>query len=384
VAAFVDKYGQMAYDSAVHTGVPYEVTLAQAILESGYGNSTLASQYNNFFGIKPGSNWTGAVTPPMPTSEYENGVYVKIMAPFRAYASPEDSFTDHANFLRVNSRYANAFQYSNDPMQFAATIAADGYATDPNYTSKLQSLIGGIQEYVASKNLWPPSSSVTYDIAPPTSSDSGSSATSTASGSCGTPAGTTIDTSTIFQDSSNVPCASGTRDVGIQTGYHAGQPIQIRLCALPNLPSTGQESNSGNSYYVQGANGDAIVNAMVYGAFEALVTAAQNAVIPMHANSTFRTMAHQQDLCNGNSACSSGNYTTVAMPGTSNHQMGLAIDFTMANSSKFPDSSASCQTVSNRCEAPGDTVWEWLNSNAANYGILPYVNEYWHWSPTGN
>ncbi|HVS58456.1 MAG TPA: D-alanyl-D-alanine carboxypeptidase family protein [Candidatus Saccharimonadales bacterium] len=193
-----------------------------------------------------------------------------------------------------------------------------------------------------------------------------------------------IDTSTLYQDSTSVSCAAGTTDLGNATGYANGNQVPIRLCAIPDLPSSSEESTPSSAYYIQGANGDAIVNARVSGAFLSLVQAAKAAGISMHANSSFRTMAHQQALCSQNSACNGGNYTFVAKPGTSNHQMGLAIDFTMGNTSKFNDSSSTCVQVSGRCEAPGDAVWEWLNSNASNYGIKPYSAEYWHWSPTGN
>ena len=198
------------------------------------------------------------------------------------------------------------------------------------------------------------------------------------------PTGTTIDPTTLGQSSVGIPCAGGTRDVGNATGYTAGNPVQIHLCAIPGLPSSSEESVQGSSYYVNGANGDAVVNAPVSGAFLSLVKAATAAGIPMHANSSFRTMDHQTTLCNDNSLCSSGSYKLVAKPGTSNHQMGLAVDFTMADTGQFDDSSSTCVNVGGRCEAPGDKVWEWLNTNASTFGLKPYVNEYWHWSPSGN
>ncbi len=200
---------------------------------------------------------------------------------------------------------------------------------------------------------------------------------SSGSGSPGPPAGFTIDMAHLYDSSVSVSCAAGTKDLGIQDGYNNGNKIKIRICAIPNLPSTGEESNGG--YGVTGANGDAVVNSRISGAVLALVKAAKSDGIPMAANSSFRTMAHQQALWAANP-----DPTYVAPPGTSNHQMGLAIDYTMANSAKFNDSHTTCVTVNGRCEAPGDKVWEWLNNNANNFGFKQYVNEYWHWSPTGN
>jgi hypothetical protein len=191
------------------------------------------------------------------------------------------------------------------------------------------------------------------------------------------PGGTTIDMDHLYDSSVSVACAAGTKDVGIQDGYHDNEKVKIRICAIPNLPSTGEESNGG--YGVSGANGDAVVNSRVSGAVYAMVSAAKSAGIPMAATSSFRTMSHQQTLWNGNP-----DPTYVAPPGSSNHQMGLAVDYKMANSARFDNTHESCVTIGGRCEAPGDKVWEWLNNNANSFGIKQYINEYWHWSPTGN
>jgi hypothetical protein len=56
----------------------------------------------------------------------------------------------------------------------------------------------------------------------------------------------------------------------------------------------------------------------------------------------------------------------------------------MADTGRFNDTHGTCVQVSGRCEAPGDKVWEWLEKHAKEFGFKPYVNEYWHWSPTGN
>ncbi|WP_224371572.1 glucosaminidase domain-containing protein [Hyalangium versicolor] len=136
--AFLDKVAADAIRSQRATGVPASVTLAQAMLESGSGKSGLATKGNNFFGIK-GEGPAGHVT--MPTKEFLNGKWVTVDANFRKYNTPAESFTDHGKFLRDNKRYANAFKYTNNAEQFAKEIHKAGYATDPEYSNKLISII---------------------------------------------------------------------------------------------------------------------------------------------------------------------------------------------------------------------------------------------------
>lgn len=136
--SFIDKVRVDAMMSQSETRVPASVTLAQACLESGYGGSDLSRLANNYFGIK-GTGPAGSVT--MPTQEYVNGRMVTVNAAFRKYNTPSESFADHGWFLRNNSRYANAFNYTGDAARFAQEIHRAGYATDPQYASKLTSLI---------------------------------------------------------------------------------------------------------------------------------------------------------------------------------------------------------------------------------------------------
>lgn len=136
VEEFVAKYGRYAFENEKRTGVPALVTLAQAALESGWGKSAVG---NMFFGIKADKSWTGAKQL-LWTTEYINGAYQKIQDWFRAYASPLESFADHAAFLRRNSRYAPAFR-TTDPYAFAKAVAQAGYATDPGYYEKVANLM---------------------------------------------------------------------------------------------------------------------------------------------------------------------------------------------------------------------------------------------------
>ena len=213
VAAFVDKYGQMAYDNSLSTGVPYEFTLGQAIIESGFGASELSAKYNNFFGIKAAGGWTGP-TVTLPTQEVVNGTTITIQAQFRVYATAQGSFADHDQFFHQNPRYAAAFQYSNDPIQFLTVIANAGYATDPSYISTVGAVINQVTAYVASKHLWPPSSQVTYNITTPPSNGGGTATTTAASGSCSCSSNatlTTLDTTVVPQPYAQIFSAAGAK-----------------------------------------------------------------------------------------------------------------------------------------------------------------------------
>jgi flagellum-specific peptidoglycan hydrolase FlgJ len=130
-----------AQQSQREFGVPASVTLAQAILESGWGRSRLAANDRNFFGMKcftQGGYANGCHTyvtsecTPAPAS-----VCYTTSASFRAYASATNSFRDHGSLLATASRYRNAFNYKTNPVQFAVEIQKGGYATDPLYATKL-------------------------------------------------------------------------------------------------------------------------------------------------------------------------------------------------------------------------------------------------------
>lgn len=136
--AFIDSIAADAVRSQRATGVPASVTIAQAILESGWGRSALTRQANNYFGIK-GVGPAGSVT--MRTREVLNGREVYVNAQFRKYNSAAESFADHAQFFIRNPRYATAMRHTNDPWRFAAEIHKAGYATDPNYTQLLHRLM---------------------------------------------------------------------------------------------------------------------------------------------------------------------------------------------------------------------------------------------------
>jgi hypothetical protein len=130
-------------------GVPASVAIAQSIQESGWGDSDLTVEHNAYFGIKCASSTDhGPIATHCanyPTQECNPaGECWMEDAWFRGYASMTDSFRDHGHFLRNNSRYAAAFDYTNDPDQFIREVHEAGYATDPNYADDI---IGYMYEY---------------------------------------------------------------------------------------------------------------------------------------------------------------------------------------------------------------------------------------------
>jgi lysophospholipase L1-like esterase len=177
-----------------------------------------------------------------------------------------------------------------------------------------------------------------------------------------------------YTDSGSVDCAEGTEDLGLDEGYESGRKFTVRLCALSNLSSAGSASNPNSLYYVNGANGRAIVNSRASGAWYRLVEDAKAAGKSLSANSSFRSMREQQALCYSNAQCRNGDYSWVAKPGTSGHQAGVAIDF----SDMYDKGGQSCGEGS-RATATFNPSWIWLRDNAHKYGFKQYSAEAWHW-----
>lgn len=138
-AAFIEKMLPHARAAERATGVPASFILGQAALESGWGKgemrNTDGSASFNLFGVKATSQWKGATTD-APTTEFEAGRAVKQNAKFRSYASYSDAFSDYARMLVGSSRYGAAVK-SASAEGFAGQMQRAGYATDPQYASKL-------------------------------------------------------------------------------------------------------------------------------------------------------------------------------------------------------------------------------------------------------
>ncbi|MGK5681936.1 sporangiospore maturation cell wall hydrolase GsmA [Actinoplanes sp. URMC 104] len=137
-------------------GVPASVTIAQAILESGWGRSGLSTVDRNYFGIKCQSGRYGTLANgchDYRTQECTKaGSCFSTVATFRTYASMAHSFRDHGNFLRVNPRYAGAFNYTTEANSFIWKVWKAGYATDPNYYTKVTTLMA--QQKLYQYDIW--------------------------------------------------------------------------------------------------------------------------------------------------------------------------------------------------------------------------------------
>jgi flagellum-specific peptidoglycan hydrolase FlgJ len=130
-----------AFQSQRETGVPASITLAQAILESGWGQTGLAKKGNNYFGIKAEAHAAPDDYIEMPTHEVISGHSVEELARFARYATPLDGFKAHGLLLSQASRYQPAMAVRHDPAQFAAALQHCGYSTNPHYAEALMALV---------------------------------------------------------------------------------------------------------------------------------------------------------------------------------------------------------------------------------------------------
>jgi|ERR1039458_2932580 flagellum-specific peptidoglycan hydrolase FlgJ len=112
------------------SGVPASVTIAQAILESGWGASSLAATANNYFGIKAEHLADPTTYAEFPTAEYVNGLRVMVMAAFEKYPTAADCFEDHSALLSQAQRYAPAMAVKSNAVEFARQLQACGYSTN--------------------------------------------------------------------------------------------------------------------------------------------------------------------------------------------------------------------------------------------------------------
>lgn len=172
---YIKKFYAAAKAAQTDTGVPASVVIAQSGIESGWGKHAPGF---NFFGIKPGSKWTGETqilktwecgktgNPVKDGIENKNNHVIETYGPgkapsarcaanmwtyrvnakFRKYDSPEASFADYGKFLRANKRYADAFNYTNDPPMFGRKVVEAGYGNGANYAQILADTIKKVQD----------------------------------------------------------------------------------------------------------------------------------------------------------------------------------------------------------------------------------------------
>ena len=140
--AFIKKIGPIAREVDKSYDLLPSITVAQACLESNYGQSNLSQKYNNLFGVKGTNPNTSAV---MTTKEYVKGKWITVKARFQIYDSYEASIRAHARLFQNGTTW-NHQQYkhvlaSKDYKTQAKALVTDGYATDPDYADKLINLI---------------------------------------------------------------------------------------------------------------------------------------------------------------------------------------------------------------------------------------------------
>ena len=150
---FIEEIGAMARADMAKSGICAAVTVAQAILESGWGKSDLAVKAKNIFGMKcslsgntwPGSSWDGKSSYNKSTGEYYSGSYTTVKADFRAYKSWAESVADHSAYL-AGAKNGSALRYAGlvgctDYRKAAQIIKNGGYATSPDYVTKICNIV---------------------------------------------------------------------------------------------------------------------------------------------------------------------------------------------------------------------------------------------------
>ncbi|MFT7005680.1 MAG: flagellar protein FlgJ [Colwellia sp.] len=132
-------------------GVPFQVIIAQAALETGWGQKIIkdenGSSSNNLFNIKADNRWAGdKVT--KDTLEFEQGAMIKKSEPFRMYESLSDSVDDYVSFLTDNDRYQEALQNPSNVEHFVHSLQEAGYATDPQYANKIMATLRTVSKLI--------------------------------------------------------------------------------------------------------------------------------------------------------------------------------------------------------------------------------------------
>ena len=144
---FINRMLPHAMQASQASGVPPQLMLGQAALESGWGkreiNMADGSNSYNLFGIKANASWKGKVAEVL-TTEYKNGVAHRQVERFRAYSSYTEAFQDYAGMIGNNPRYSDVLQHGGDITGMAQAIQKAGYATDPKYAEKLVRVMGMI------------------------------------------------------------------------------------------------------------------------------------------------------------------------------------------------------------------------------------------------
>lgn len=141
--AFVNELLPHARHAARELGIDANLLLAQAALETGWGQSVIKNAQGdssfNLFNIKADQSWQGKQAR-VATVEFTGEVAQKTMAGFRTYDSYKASFDDYVNFIKANPRYGEALKLTGDPAAYIRELQQAGYATDPHYAEKVMSI----------------------------------------------------------------------------------------------------------------------------------------------------------------------------------------------------------------------------------------------------
>ncbi|HCR1907811.1 TPA: flagellar assembly peptidoglycan hydrolase FlgJ [Enterobacter kobei] len=147
---FVSRLISPARDVARASGIPHQLIIAQAALESNWGNHEILTREgkpsHNLFGIKATPDWKGE-TAEITTTEYINGVARKVKAAFRVYKNYAEALRDYAAFLTRNPRYQKVIN-NNSVEKAAHALQEGGYATDPNYAKKLINIVHHVENRI--------------------------------------------------------------------------------------------------------------------------------------------------------------------------------------------------------------------------------------------
>lgn len=143
---FIRELWSHAQNAAEKIGVDAKVLVAQAALETGWGQEMIRHEDGrnsfNLFAIKANSAWQGDQVNSR-THEYEQGQKVQRTESFRAYDSLAQSFTDYVDFIQSNPRYQGALEKAHNSAAYLNSLVQAGYATDPEYANKIQSIMSG-------------------------------------------------------------------------------------------------------------------------------------------------------------------------------------------------------------------------------------------------
>jgi lysozyme len=223
--AFISLVAPGAVAAQQRYGVPAAVTIAQAIEESAWGQSGLAAQYHNLFGIK-GTGPAGSAS--LPTQEYLGGQWVTIDAQFRAYHNDAESIADHAELLATSGYYTRAMADRSVPDAFANDLTGV-YATDPNYGANLIALMKlyNLYQYDTAPAVAPATSPATPTAPAPAAAPAPGHAASPAAPAATARAATTAPASS--------PGAAPRDRSGGQSGHSGAWHAEVPGVAAPAL-----------------------------------------------------------------------------------------------------------------------------------------------------